>query len=207
MAWYPELYTIGSTELNLLPRNTYHSIEKNIPPQKPDAEKLDKCNTPLLSTPKNTAEKPINPRLVTKLMSLNGEIDLKAADDTLFRQDDAEFKIADLGNACWTHRQFSCDIQTRQYRSPEVLLSAGYDTSADIWSLACLIFELVTGDYLFDPKGSEEFSRDEDHVALVRFPSKKRLLLLRLSSCWGLYRPVCYNERDTLMSTLIVMEV
>merc|ERR1711879_457528 len=61
---------------------------------------------------------------------------------------------------------FSDDIQTRQYRSPEVLINAGYDTSADIWSLACMLFELVTGDYLFDPKASEEYPRDEDHLAL-----------------------------------------
>lgn len=29
--------------------------------------------------------------------------------------------IVDLGNACWTHKHFSEDIQTRQYRSPEVM--------------------------------------------------------------------------------------
>jgi hypothetical protein len=31
-------------------------------------------------------------------------------------------KIADLGNACWVHHHFTEDIQTRQYRSLEVLL-------------------------------------------------------------------------------------
>merc|ERR1719387_939047 len=29
-----------------------------------------------------------------------------------------------------------------------------------------MIFELITGDYLFDPKTSEEYPRDEDHLAL-----------------------------------------
>jgi serine/threonine protein kinase len=29
-------------------------------------------------------------------------------------------KIVDFGNACWTDRQFSDNIQTRQYRAPEV---------------------------------------------------------------------------------------
>merc|ERR1719239_1560308 len=43
-------------------------------------------------------------------------------------------KIADLGNACWVHHHFTEDIQTRQYRSLEVLLGAGYGTPADIWS-------------------------------------------------------------------------
>jgi len=34
--------------------------------------------------------------------------------------------IVDLGNACWTHRHFSEDIQTRQYRAPEVLIGSKY---------------------------------------------------------------------------------
>jgi serine/threonine-protein kinase SRPK3 len=44
-------------------------------------------------------------------------------------------KIADLGNACWVDKHFTNDIQTRQYRSPEVILEAKYDISTDIWSL------------------------------------------------------------------------
>ncbi len=36
-------------------------------------------------------------------------------------------------------RHFTDDVQTRQYRSLEVLLGAPYDTSADIWSLACVV--------------------------------------------------------------------
>lgn len=84
----------------------------------------------------------------------------------LFDHDSVTYKVADLGNACWLEKHFSDDIQTRQYRGPETIINAGYDTSADIWSLACMIFELVTGDYLFDPKASEEYPRDEDHLAL-----------------------------------------
>ncbi|KAI8928090.1 kinase-like domain-containing protein [Entophlyctis helioformis] len=74
-------------------------------------------------------------------------------------------KIADLGNACWTHHHFTADIQTRQYRSPEVILGAPYDTSADLWSLGCITFELLTGDYLFDPHSGSRYSKDDDHVA------------------------------------------
>jgi len=84
----------------------------------------------------------------------------------LFDHQGVIYKVADLGNACWVERHFSDDIQTRQYRSPETIINAGYDTSADLWSLACMVFELVTGDYLFDPKASEEYPRDEDHLAL-----------------------------------------
>uniref|UniRef100_A0A4W6EQD8 non-specific serine/threonine protein kinase n=1 Tax=Lates calcarifer TaxID=8187 RepID=A0A4W6EQD8_LATCA len=76
-------------------------------------------------------------------------------------------KIADLGNACWVHKHFTEDIQTCQYRSIEVLIGADYDTPADIWSTACMAFELATGDYLFDPQSGAKFSREEDHIAHI----------------------------------------
>lgn len=74
-------------------------------------------------------------------------------------------KIADLGNGCWVDHHFSTQIQTLQYRSPEVILGLYYNTSADIWSLACMLFELATGDFLFDPKGGTAFSKEDDHLA------------------------------------------
>ncbi|KAM4611019.1 SRSF protein kinase 1a isoform 2-T2 [Polymixia lowei] len=81
--------------------------------------------------------------------------------------DKIKVKIADLGNACWVQKHFTEDIQTRQYRSLEVLIGSGYSTPADIWSTACMAFELATGDYLFEPHSGEDYSRDEDHLALV----------------------------------------
>ncbi|XP_069489539.1 SRSF protein kinase 1 isoform X1 [Ambystoma mexicanum] len=78
-----------------------------------------------------------------------------------------QVKIADLGNACWVHKHFTEDIQTRQYRSLEVLIGSGYNTPADIWSTACMAFELATGDFLFEPHSGEDYSRDEDHIALI----------------------------------------
>lgn len=76
-------------------------------------------------------------------------------------------KIADLGNACWIDRHFTDDIQTRQYRSPEAIIGYPYDTSVDIWSFACIVFELATGDLLFKPKSSSHHSKSDDHLALI----------------------------------------
>ena len=79
-----------------------------------------------------------------------------------------KLKIADLGNACWTHHHFQPEIQTRQYRSPEVILGIYYNETADIWSFACMINEMLTGDFLFAPQKNEAYSKSDDHLALVR---------------------------------------
>ncbi|XP_070695438.1 SRSF protein kinase 3 [Pempheris klunzingeri] len=81
--------------------------------------------------------------------------------------DRLKVKIADLGNACWVHKHFTEDIQTRQYRALEVLIGAEYGPPADIWSTACMAFELATGDYLFEPHSGEDYTRDEDHIAHI----------------------------------------
>jgi len=99
-----------------------------------------------------------SPRSFTEQPDLNDEIMLTSCRSV----------IVDLGNACWTHRHFSEDIQTRQYRAPEVLIGSKYDTSADIWSLGCMIFELLTGDLLFDPRAGDDYDRDEDHLAMFQ---------------------------------------
>lgn len=95
-------------------------------------------------------------------------------------------KIADLGNACWVGHHFTNDIQTRQYRSPEVILGAKWGASTDVWSMACMVraaktcsvlsrlvdidlqvFELITGDYLFDPQSGTKYGKDDDHIAQI----------------------------------------
>ncbi len=76
-------------------------------------------------------------------------------------------KIADLGNACWVDHHFTNDIQTRQYRCPEVILGAKWGPSADMWSASCMFFELLTGDYLFDPAAGTKYNKDDDHVAQI----------------------------------------
>ena len=74
---------------------------------------------------------------------------------------DVRCKIVDFGNACWADKQFAEEIQTRQYRAPEVILQAGYSFSVDMWSFACIAFELATGDMLFTPRVGQGFSEDE----------------------------------------------
>lgn len=53
-----------------------------------------------------------------------------------------------MGGATLADEHHSTVINTRQYRAPEVILRCDtWNTSSDIWSLACLIVELYTGIY------------------------------------------------------------
>ena len=72
-----------------------------------------------------------------------------------------------MGNACYINKHYSDVIQTREYRSPEVILEGNYNETADLWSLGCMIFELITGDYLFDPVKGKTFKKNDDHLAQI----------------------------------------
>lgn len=79
--------------------------------------------------------------------------------------EDVIMKICDMGNGCWTFHHFTSKIQTRQYRSPETIIGIPYSTSADNWSFACMIFEMITGDFLFEPRSGSTYLKDDDHLA------------------------------------------
>jgi hypothetical protein len=103
--------------------------------------------------------------------------------------------VVDLGNACWTHKHFSEDIQTRQYRAPEVLIGHKYDTSADMWSLGCMTFELLTGDLLFDPREGPDYDRDEDHIAMFQELLGK---IPKKMACTGKYSKNFFDRKGNL---------
>ncbi|XP_049394201.1 dual specificity protein kinase YAK1 homolog isoform X1 [Solanum stenotomum] len=67
----------------------------------------------------------------------------------------AEIKIIDFGSACMEDRTVYSYIQSRYYRSPEVLLGYHYTTAIDMWSFGCIVAELFLGLPLFP--GASEF--------------------------------------------------
>ncbi|WCJ27736.1 hypothetical protein M5689_009462 [Euphorbia peplus] len=67
----------------------------------------------------------------------------------------AEIKIIDFGSACMEDRTVYSYIQSRYYRSPEVLLGYQYTTGIDMWSFGCIVAELFLGLPLFP--GASEF--------------------------------------------------
>ncbi|XP_007573434.1 SRSF protein kinase 3 isoform X1 [Poecilia formosa] len=101
------------------------------------------------------------------LPAVEGNKTTETEEVSLYKLKEISVKIADLGSSCWVYKHFSEEIQTRQYRSLEVLLGSEYGPPADIWSVACMAFELVTGDLLFHPKAGEFMSLEEDHIGQI----------------------------------------
>ena len=71
--------------------------------------------------------------------------DLKPANILIFS--DGTLKLGDLGLGRYmsdeTFKAFS-KVGTPLYMSPEVIRNDGYDFKSDVWSLGCVIYELVT---------------------------------------------------------------
>lgn len=61
----------------------------------------------------------------------------------------SSLKVIDFGSACFEGRTAFAYIQSRFYRSPEVLLGVPYNGAIDIWSLGCVCAEMFLGLPLF----------------------------------------------------------
>ena len=60
-----------------------------------------------------------------------------------------EVKLIDFGSACKSRGKTYTYIQSRFYRSPEVILGLPYSAAIDMWSLGCMLVELYTGEPRF----------------------------------------------------------
>lgn len=75
--------------------------------------------------------------------------DLKPENILLKQRGSSAIKVIDFGSSCFVHQRVYTYIQSRFYRSPEVILGLPYGTAIDIWSLGCILAELYTGLPLF----------------------------------------------------------
>ena len=83
--------------------------------------------------------------------------DLKPENILLKRLDSPVIKVIDFGSACHELQTVYTYIQSRFYRSPEVLLGLPYTTSIDMWSLGCIVVELFLGLPIFP--GTSEYNQ------------------------------------------------
>ncbi|KAF8931498.1 serine/threonine protein kinase, CMGC group [Haplosporangium gracile] len=169
-----------STPYNTMTKNQKKKLRQKLNKQGAQGSVEDEPTSP-------SADKPLTTATLERTMSdikLDGNVEptpkAETAQEPVAIPRTITVKIADLGNACWEDHHFTNDIQTRQYRSPEVILGAKWGPSTDVWSVACMAFELITSDYLFDPQSGASYSKDDDHMAQIielmgNFPKKLAL--------------------------------
>ncbi|BBM99085.1 dual specificity tyrosine-phosphorylation-regulated kinase 2/3/4 [Marchantia polymorpha subsp. ruderalis] len=82
--------------------------------------------------------------------------DLKPENILLQHPAMSKIKVIDFGSSCFCNERIYTYIQSRFYRSPEVILGLSYDMMIDIWSLGCILAELFTGYPLFPGENEVE---------------------------------------------------
>ncbi|XP_039368270.1 dual specificity tyrosine-phosphorylation-regulated kinase 1B-like isoform X3 [Mauremys reevesii] len=94
--------------------------------------------------------------------------DLKPENILLCNPKRSAIKIVDFGSSCQLGQRIYQYIQSRFYRSPEVLLGMPYDLAIDMWSLGCILVEMHTGEPLFS--GSNEADQMNRIVEVLGLP-------------------------------------
>ncbi|TVY33180.1 Dual specificity protein kinase [Lachnellula subtilissima] len=82
--------------------------------------------------------------------------DLKPENILLTHPMHSEIKVIDFGSSCFENERVYTYIQSRFYRSPEVILGMTYGMPIDMWSLGCILAELLTGVPIFPGENEQE---------------------------------------------------
>mmetsp|Transcript_39636 Transcript_39636/g.126652 ORF Transcript_39636/g.126652 Transcript_39636/m.126652 type:complete len:337 (-) Transcript_39636:363-1373(-) len=73
----------------------------------------------------------------------------------------SKIKLIDFGNATFDYQYHCSVVSTRHYRAPEVVLGLGWTYPCDVWSIGCILLELLTGEALFQTHDNLE------HLAMM----------------------------------------
>lgn len=92
-------------------------------------------------------------------------------------------KIIDIGLACYHGQGPNTYIQSRFYRAPEVICGAPYDAKIDVWLVACVASELITGTPLLP--GRNEAHQFALMLELLGAPDQATVLRIKRSMVLG----------------------
>ena len=82
--------------------------------------------------------------------------DLKPENVLLRHPAKSSIKVIDFGSSCFENEKVYTYIQSRFYRSPEVILGMEYTSAIDMWSFGAILVELYTGYPIFPGENEQE---------------------------------------------------
>ena len=82
--------------------------------------------------------------------------DLKPENVLYKSEQSRSVKIIDFGSATFIDDSDYDYLQTRPYRAPEISFGCKFDFTADMWSLGCILYELITARVLFNYQTVQE---------------------------------------------------
>jgi len=91
-----------------------------------------------------------------------------------------DISLIDFGSACFEDNTMYSYIQSRHYRSPEVLLGLRYSCAIDMWSLGCIAAELFLGIPIFP--GANEYNQLFKIIEMLGMPPSEMIKLGSRSS-------------------------
>jgi p38 MAP kinase len=92
--------------------------------------------------------------------------------------EDCELKILDFGLARHTDDEMTGYVATRWYRAPEIMLSwMHYNQTVDVWSVGCILAELLTGKPLFP--GTDHINQLKKTMQLTGTPGSELLAKIK----------------------------
>lgn len=101
--------------------------------------------------------------------------DLKPENILLKHPRRSAIKLIDFGSSCFFDKKTYSYIQSRFYRSPEILLGTmKYSQKIDMWSLGCVLVEMHTGEPLF---GGTDALDQITRIIQIRGPMPMEMIL------------------------------
>lgn len=101
--------------------------------------------------------------------------DLKPENVLLDRHSSTDITLIDFGSACFESSTMYSYIQSRHYRSPEVILGLRYTCAIDMWSLGCIAAELFLGIPIFP--GANEYNQMYKIIEMLGPPPPEMIRL------------------------------